>query len=106
MFLPLVVNMSTDIVKIAVTWKLNEFKLYLNGSLVGTDTSGNTPVGLNNLSFREPNGANPFFGKTKALAVWKIRFIYLHHIVVSKVNSSSLKASFQTARHLVLPNKF
>jgi len=57
--------------KVAVSWKLNEFKFYNNGVLVGTDTSGVTPIGLNVLRFSEPNGNNNFFGKTKALAVWK-----------------------------------
>ena len=72
----LVANMSTpilsqvDVVKIAVTWKLNEFKFYLNGALVGTDTSGNTPIGLTNLRFSEPNAQNRFNGKVKDLRVY------------------------------------
>ena len=40
---------------------------------VATDTSGNTfQIGeLINLTFDNGNGNNKFFGKTKALAVWK-----------------------------------
>jgi hypothetical protein len=60
-----------DIRKIAVTWKLNEFKFYNNGFLLGTDTSGDTPIGLNVLKFSEPNGNNKFFGKTKQVQVFK-----------------------------------
>ena len=37
---------------------------------VATDTSVNAPIGLNRLDFLLA-GANNFFGKTKALAVWK-----------------------------------
>ena len=56
--------------KIAISYKLNEFKMYVNGILVSTDTSGNTPIGLSELSFNLGGGASPFFGKTKALAVF------------------------------------
>ena len=57
--------------KIAISYKLNEFKMYVNGTLVSTDTNGNTPIGLSELSFNLGGGASPFYGKTKALAVWK-----------------------------------
>ena len=56
--------------KIAVSWKLNEFKFYNNGVLVGTDTNGITPIGLNVLKFSEPNASNRFYGKTKSLQVY------------------------------------
>ena len=62
----------TDTIKAAISYKLNDFKFYVNGVLILADTSGNTPIGLNNLQFTDTNGtSNPFFGKTKALAVWK-----------------------------------
>ena len=32
--------------KVAVTYKQNEFKLFVNGVLAGTDTSGNVPTSL------------------------------------------------------------
>lgn len=38
--------------KIAISFKENQFKFYLNGSLVHTDTSGSVPTGLNDLSFK------------------------------------------------------
>ena len=61
---------ATQINKIAVKYSLNNFSLWINGVEAATDTSGNTPVGLNNLDFNISNVAN-FFGKTKAVAVWK-----------------------------------
>ena len=66
-----VLSSATDFLKVAISYKLNEFKMYVNGTLVFTDTSGNTPIGLNELAFDNGAGNDKFFGKTKALAVWK-----------------------------------
>ena len=49
--------------KIAFTFKENEFKFYLNGSLVHTDTSGSVPTGLNDLSFKGIGSALYWSGK-------------------------------------------
>jgi len=49
--------------RLAVTFKEDEFKFYVNGSLVHTDTSGNMPTGLNQLDFSEYNGNSNFEGK-------------------------------------------
>lgn len=49
--------------KIAFTFKENEFKFYLNGSLVHTDTSGSVPNGLNDLSFKGIGSALYWNGK-------------------------------------------
>ena len=59
--------------KIALKYKENDFALWVNGAKVGTDTSGTTfPADtLNKLSFNRGDGSNPFYGKTKALAVYK-----------------------------------
>ena len=57
--------------KIAFAYKANDFKIYANGVLIGSDTSGAVPIGLSNLSFDRGDGADPFYGKTKALAVYK-----------------------------------
>jgi len=62
---------ETDFLKIAFKFKQNDFALWVNGVKVGTDTSGNTPIGLSELAFDSGTGNNPFFGKTKCLAVWK-----------------------------------
>ena len=57
--------------KVAVSYKLNQFSLWINGTKRFTDTIGNAPIGLNQLDFDNGSGASNFFGKTKALAVWK-----------------------------------
>ena len=59
----------TDYLKVAISYKLNNFKVYINGSEVLSNTSGNTPIGLSQLDFNQA-GSNKFFGKTKALAVF------------------------------------
>ena len=61
----------TDFNKIAVKFSENDFALWVNGAEVDTDTSGlvNAPNTFNQLTF-DGNGLK-FFGKTKALAVWK-----------------------------------
>ena len=45
--------------------------MYVNGTLVSTDTSGNTPVGLSQLGFNNGASSFKFFGKTKCVAVFK-----------------------------------
>ena len=58
--------------KVALKYKENDFALWLNGVEVGSSNSGLVPVAsLSKLSFKDEALGNPFFGKTKALAVWK-----------------------------------
>ena len=61
----------TDTNKVAVRYKFNDVSFWINGVKVGTDTNAFMPIGLNELSFSRGEGGLPFFGKTKALAVWK-----------------------------------
>ena len=56
---------ETQNVKAAVKYKANDFALYINGTQRGTDTSGTTPVGLDNFSFDQGNGATNFYGNVK-----------------------------------------
>ena len=56
--------------KIAITFKQNEFKIYVNGLLKYTDTSGNVPTGLNQLDFTEHNGNRNFQGKVHDTRVY------------------------------------
>jgi hypothetical protein len=58
--------------KIAFKWNSTSVKLYANGIEIATTLTGYTFVAnsLNELSFDNVSGGN-FFGKTKALAVWK-----------------------------------
>jgi len=60
----------TEFHKIALKYKQNDFALWIDGTERNTDTSGLTPVGLDNLEFDLSSGG-AFYGKTKALAVWK-----------------------------------
>ena len=52
--------------KILLKYKTNDFYLWVNGFEVGTDPSGVTPTGLNNLAF-DLATAQPFYGNTKQL---------------------------------------
>ena len=58
-----------DFHKVAVKYKANDFALWIDGVERATDTSGSAPIGLNDLEF-DLNSGGPFFGKTKALAVF------------------------------------
>ena len=59
--------------KIAFSYKLNEFKIFVNGLQIGsTITSGGVfATTINSLDFEKFDGAENFYGKTKALAVYK-----------------------------------
>lgn len=57
--------------KIAVLYKQNDFRLFINGTQVATDTSGSAPTGLVDLSFDRGNGSDDFYGKVKCVAVFK-----------------------------------
>ena len=58
---------STQLVKVALKYNLNDFSIFVNGVQVATDTSGNTPIGLSDLSLTDGGGGNPFFGKVKSV---------------------------------------
>lgn len=63
----------TNLNKIAISYKVNEFKLFVNGSQIGsTDTSGTTfSAGtLTELAFDNGGGGNLFIGKCKQLIVF------------------------------------
>ena len=60
--------------KVACKYKENDYALWVDGVEVGTDTSASvwSSGTFDRINFSEPNGINsPFFGKTKAVAVWK-----------------------------------
>ena len=57
--------------KVAISWKSNEFKLFINGVRKGLVTSGAAPIGLNKLDFHQVSNSNPFYGNTKSVAVFK-----------------------------------
>ena len=61
---------ATNFNKIALKYKENDFALWVNGTETFSSALGLAPIGLNKLQFDFVNGNN-FFGKTKALAVFK-----------------------------------
>ena len=66
-----VVDTTSDLVKIAFRYGVNNFGVFINGVNKNVSTTGNTfPSGtLNDLQFSSPLN-QPFFGKVKALAVF------------------------------------
>jgi hypothetical protein len=60
-----------DFHKVAIKYKQNDFSVYVNGSKIHSTTSGNAPIGLSKLSFDNGTGSQNFYGKAKALAVYK-----------------------------------
>jgi len=57
----------TEFNKVAISYKENDCKIYINGSLVGTDTVATMPSGLDTLNFNQGNGTEEFYGKCKDL---------------------------------------
>jgi hypothetical protein len=57
--------------KIAVTYKANEFKLYVNGALVGTDTSGAVPISLSAVYIGSESGTTYAGFEMKSAVHWK-----------------------------------
>ena len=63
----------TEFNKIAISYKSNEGKVFVNGSQIGvTDTSVVTPIGLSKLDFRFSIGFN-FEGNVKNVKIYNTR---------------------------------
>ena len=64
---------TTTFHKVALSYKLNEFKVYIDGVQESVQLSGSVyPANtLNELTFDRGLSSFPFFGKNKCLAVWK-----------------------------------
>jgi hypothetical protein len=60
-----------EYVKIAISYKLNEVKFYVNGSLISTDANATMPIGLSRLALDDGSGSLNFYGKVKQLQVYK-----------------------------------
>ena len=56
--------------KLGLLWSGGVAKFYLNGNLVGSDSSVTPPIGINTMSFNGGASSFPFYGKVKALAVF------------------------------------
>jgi len=57
--------------KISISYNSTILKLYVNGTQVGSTSMNGLPSGLDRLSFDRADNVANFYGKTKALAVWK-----------------------------------
>ena len=66
-----VLSNAVDFIKLAIKYKANDFKMYVNGIEVSTDTSGAAPVGLKELAFDNGAGSADFYGRCKTVAVFK-----------------------------------
>ena len=53
--------------KIAIKYKANDFALWIDGVERGTQSSGTTPVGLNELSFSSGTGGSKIYGNMKQI---------------------------------------
>ena len=64
---------TTENIKVAYKWKNGDFALWINGTEVDTsfDIGEFAPNILTELSFDRGDGTQNFYGKTKAVAVWK-----------------------------------
>jgi hypothetical protein len=63
---------TTSYNKVAVKWKQNEFKFFVNGVLISSNNDSITlPIGMNRIGFDRGNGSSAsLFGKTKDLRVY------------------------------------
>jgi len=66
-----VISNTTENTKFALKWKVNDFALWIDGTEVGTDLSGDAPLGMDKMYFTDEGGSgNKFFGKVKQLQVY------------------------------------
>jgi hypothetical protein len=88
----------TEYNKVAFKFKQNDFALYFNGSEVKTDTSGNTPTGLNLVAFNNAatNIGGFFYGKVKGLAVYNEALSESQLMQLTGVTASSIYNNFVT----------
>jgi hypothetical protein len=84
--------------KIALVYKQNDCKIYLNGSVVGTDTaySGLSAGVLTEVNFDRGDGANDFYGKVKGLAVYNEALSESQLMQLTGVTASSIYNNFVT----------
>jgi len=61
------VNNIKEFHKVAIFYRLNDVKFFIDGFEVGTDTNAAMPIGLSVLKFDQGNGSQDFYGKTKQI---------------------------------------
>ena len=88
----------TSFHKAVIQYKANEVKLYVDGSLVSTDTSASVPSAgtLNVVNFDGGNGANIFYGKVNGLAVYNEALSESQLMQLTGVTASSIYSNFVT----------
>jgi hypothetical protein len=59
--------------KLAAAYKLNDFVFYLNGTQVGSDSSGAVPATLTSIGTSRGDGNFPFYGELNQALVFKTR---------------------------------
>jgi hypothetical protein len=59
--------------KVAFAYKQNDFVMYVNGTQIGTDTSGNIPPSLSRIDYNLANNWSLALLKVNATALWKTR---------------------------------
>jgi len=91
-------NTDLNLNKIAISWAVNNFKVYVNGSLAGTDTSGSTfSAGtLTTLSFDNGGGSEDYYGKVKGLAVYNEALSESQLMQLTGVTATSIYNNFVT----------
>ncbi len=61
---------ETQFIKVACRFKDNDFSLWVDGELIGTDTSGTVSNAMSSLQFDLGSGGGYFYGKNKMVAVF------------------------------------
>jgi len=83
--------------KVAVSYKSGQFKLYINGSQIGSTLTGHTlPTGLDTVSFDRGDAAAFFYGKVKGLAVYNEALSESQLMQLTGVTASSIYNNFVT----------
>ncbi len=86
--------------KIAVHYKTNQCKLFVNGFQIGsTDTSAAMPSGLTELAFDRGDGGSIFYGNVKCVAVFKEA---LTDEELAKITSTTQQEAFYEMRDKML----
>ena len=61
---------QTNNLKIALNYKVNDFKMFINGVKIGTDTTATPSTGIDRVDFSNFNGDVPFLGICRDLRVY------------------------------------
>ena len=76
--------------KIALAYKVNDFAMYVNGQLAGTDTSGAVPTGLSYIDVGYPNsGGRTLSQRTNTAALFNTRLTNTQLAELTTVRSGS-----------------